>query len=250
MTAINMTGKTVFITGTNRGLGAVLLREFVGSGANVIAHTRKLDEKFTASCTELSVKHGVAVTPVAFDLTDTAAMQEVIGGLIERKVRIDSLVNSAGVAHGGYFQLTPVVDVRRVFEVNFFSVLELTQALLRYMVSKGGGSVINIVSVNGIDLQAGQCAYGVSKAALAAFTTTLAAECGPLKVRVNALAPGLMNTEMGRAIDKKSGDRLLARSAMHRLIEPEEVAKMALFLASDAASAVNGQVISIDGGKS
>ena len=246
---MDLSGKTALITGTNRGLGAILMRHFAEAGANIIAHARHQDDAFVSDCAIVGETYGVAITPIAFDVTDTAAMQNVIGDLIKRKMRIDAVVNSAGVAHGGYFQLTPVSDIRRVFDVNFFAVLELTQALLRYMVSKGGGSVINIVSVNGIDLQAGQCAYGVSKAALAAFTTTLAAECGPLKVRVNALAPGLMNTEMGRAIDKKSGDRLLARCAMHRLIEPEEVAKVAVFLASDAASAINGQVISIDGGK-
>lgn len=245
----DLSGKTAFITGTNRGLGKAFVEEFTRCGANVIAHARRESDEFRAWCSELAAKSGVAVTPVFFDMTDSAAMKESVRQLIAAKVPVNVLVNSAGIAHGGFFQMTPMAKIREVMEVNLFAQMELTQALLRYMMRNKPAAIVNMSSLLGLDLPAGECAYGVSKAALAAFTKTLAAETGALGVRVNAIAPGLVNTEMAQLMEKSAEARMIAESAMKRKGTPEEVAKLAAFLASDESSYLNGQIIKIDGGR-
>lgn len=242
-------GKTAFITGTNRGLGRAFVEEFAKNGANVIAHARKDTQEFVSACAEVSERHGVKVTPVTFDMTDSGGMKRAVRKVISEKTPVNVLVNSAGVAHGGFFQMTPISKIREVFDVNFFAHIELTQLLLRWIAKCGNGSIVNIASISGVDLKVGNCAYGVSKAAMIAFTKTLAAECGPMGVRVNAICPGLSATDMGAQMEEKAGREMLARSAMNRLAEPEEIARVAVFLSSDAASFVNGQILSVDGGR-
>ncbi len=242
-------GKTAFITGTNRGLGKAFVEEFAKNGANVIAHARRETPEFVAFCKDVTSNNNVTVTPVFFDMTDSLAMKNAIRGLTVAKTPVHILVNSAGVAHGGFFQMTSMAKIREVFDINLFAHMELTQLLLRWIIKVGHGSVINIASISGIDLKVGNCAYGVSKAAMIAFTKTLAAECGPLGVRVNAICPGLTATDMGAQMEEKAGKEMIARSAMNRLGRPEEIARMAVFLASDDASFVSGQIISVDGGR-
>ncbi len=242
-------GKTAFITGTNRGLGRAFFEEFAKNGANVIAHARRETPEFVAFCTDMASNNNVTVTPVFFDMTDSLAMKNVIREITMAKIPVHVLVNSAGVAHGGFFQMTSMAKIREVFDVNFFAHVELTQLLLRWIAKCRNGSIVNIASISGIDLKVGNCAYGVSKAAMIAFTKTLAAECGPLGVRVNAICPGLSATDMGAQMEEKAGREMIARSAMNRLAEPEEIARAAVFLASDDASFVNGQILSVDGGR-
>ena len=241
-------GKTALITGSNRGIGKALALEFARNGANIVAHARRETPEFLATLEGLVSKYGVKVTPLFFDMTDSEAMKAAVRGLISTRTPVDILVNNAGVAHGAFFQMTGIDKVREVFDINLFSLMELTQFLLRYMVRRGG-SIINMGSVLGLDMPAGSCAYGLSKAAVMAFTQTLAAECGPLGVRVNAIAPGLMDTGMADQMEAKAKEAMIARCAMKRLAHPEEIARTAVFLASERASFVNGQIIRIDGGK-
>ena len=245
----DLKGKTAFITGTNRGLGKAFVEEFARCGANVIAHARKDSDEFRGVCSELGEKFGVKVMPVFFDMTDSTAMKGTVRQLIADKTPINVLVNSAGVAHGGFFRMTPMAKIREVMNINLFAQMELTQMLLRYMMRNKPAAIVNMSSLLGLDLPAGECAYGVSKAALAAFTETLAAETGPLGVRVNAIAPGLINTEMAQLMEKSAEDRMIINSALKRKGEPIEIARLAAFLASDESSYLNGQVIKIDGGR-
>ena len=240
-------GKTAFITGSNRGLGRAYLEEFARNGANVIAHSRKSTPEFLELCDSIAIKYGVEILPVFFDMTDSAAMKDTVRSLVAAKKPVHILVNNAGVPHGGLFAMTSMAKIREVFDVNLFSVMELTQLLLRYIVRCGGGSVINVSSAFGLDLDAGNSAYGVSKAAIAAFTKVLAAECGVNGVRVNAVAPGLITTDITGYMDEKVHQGMIEGCAMKRDGKVEEVAKVVAFLASDAASFVNGEVIRIDG---
>lgn len=242
-------GKTAFITGTNRGIGRACVEEFAAEGTNVIAHARKDSPEFRIWCSELAAKCGVMVTPVFFDMTDSVAMKTVVMGLVRAKTPINILVNCAGVAHGGLFQMTGMAKIREVFNVNLFAQMELTQLLLRWMMRCGPGAIVSLSSLLAFDLPAGECAYGVSKAALAAFTKTLAAETAKSGIRVNAVAPGLIDTDMAKLMEKSAEEEMLSNSAMHRLGRPDEIAKTIAFLASDASSFINGQVIKIDGGR-
>lgn len=242
-------GKTAFITGTNRGIGKEMVEEFAKNGADIIAHARKETPEFLTFLKEISEKYGVKTHPVFFDMTDAEAMQNTVRQVIADKIPVDVLVNSAGVAHGGLFQMTSMTKIREVFEINFFAHLQLIQLLLRYIIKRGKGSIINFGSVLGLDLPEGSCAYGVSKAALIAFTKTLAAECGQYGVRVNAVAPGLIDTDMAKQMEKHAEEKMLEECAMKRLGKPEEIANTVIFLASDASSFINGQVLRVDGGK-
>ena len=245
---MTLAGRTAFITGTNRGLGRAFAETFAASGANVIAHARRDTPEFRAFLKGITQKNGVAATPVFFDMTDSAAMKAAVRSIVAEKTPVNVLVNSAGVAHGGLFQMTSMEKVREVFAVNLFAHMELTQLLMRYMMRFPGGSIVNIASISGIDLKKGNCAYGVSKAALIAFTKTLAAEVAPSGLRVNAVCPGLTATDMANQMDEKVKSGKAQRCAMKRRALPVEVAKTAVFLSSDNASFVNGSILRVDGG--
>ena len=175
-------------------------------------------------------------------------VQNELQRLFKEHKRIDVLVNNAGVAHGGLFQMTPVSDIKRVFEINYFSVIQITQLVSRIMLRKGNGVIVNLASVAGIDLEAGNCAYGASKAALIAFTKTAAKELAKQGIRINAVAPGLTDTRMATQMEKDAGEDMINASAMKRLGRPEEIANAIFFLASDDASFITGQVLRVDGG--
>lgn len=241
--------KNVLITGTNRGLGKTLVKKFASEGYRVYAHAREKNIDFEQDLAERSKMYQVPISPVYFDMQDTEKMKQEIKSIYHEKETIDVLVNNAGIAHGGLFRMTAIDVIRKIFDINFFAMMELTQLVTRGMERKKSGSIINIASISGIDLSAGNCAYGTSKAAVIAFTKTLAAEYADLGIRVNAVAPGLLNTDMAKQMEKKAHDNMVERSLMKRLGKPEEVAEAVAFLASDKAAFINGQVICVDGGK-
>jgi len=241
-----MSEKTVFITGSPRGIGKATTVVFAEKGWNVVAHARKQTDEFEGFLSDLSTQYKVDMTPVYFDMLDTFAMKECIKGLKKDKIIINTLVNNAGIAHGGLFQMTPISEIKDVFNINLFAHMELTQLVLRIM-PKENASIVNLASVTGIDFRKGNSAYGVSKAALIAWTKVLQSELLG-RVRVNAVAPGLTDTEMAMKMEEKLRETTLSRSVMNRLAQPEEVAKAIYFLSSDDASFITGQVLKVDGG--
>lgn len=242
--------KWVMVTGSNRGIGDAVLEKFAENGYDIIAHARTGSEEFEARLVSLEKKYQVKIVPVYFDVRDIDGMKASMQMLSKEKYQIEILINNAGVMHSGLFMMTDMETIREIYEVNLFSVMELTQLVLRMMVRKKRGSIVNVSSITGMDLSMGQSAYGVSKAAVAAFTRTLAQEVGNYGIRVNAVAPGIVDTRMAKEESAAAQvSRLEAqKGAFKRCARPSEVADVIYYLASEAASFVNGQILRVDGG--
>jgi 3-oxoacyl-[acyl-carrier protein] reductase len=240
--------KTAVITGSNKGIGKVILELFVENGANVVACARKETQEFVNALEVLKKKHNVSIIPVYFDLEDSEQIKSAVKSIISLKLRIDILVNNAGYASGAYFQMTPIVDLERMIKINFTSQIQFTQGISRYMARFNSGSIINMGSTAGLLGDAGMLSYGSSKAALMFSTKTMATELGLSNIRVNVIAPSVTKTEMFDQMDANARLKLIESSALKRAAEPIEVANVALFLASDLSTFVNGQIIRVDGG--
>jgi 3-oxoacyl-[acyl-carrier protein] reductase len=242
--------KTALITGSNRGIGFSLLEKFASEGCNIYAHSRKPNIEFEKKAKEISIKNNIKIQHIHFDLKKSSEIRTAIMSIIKTKVPIDILVNSAGIIHGGLFQMTTVQTIKDVFSVNFFGMLEVTQLVSKYMIRKKHGSIINIASVAGIDLSAGNCAYGSSKAAVIAFSKTLSSELSTYGIRVNVVAPSLTDTEMAHTTEAKKEREMLSdnKEPFKRMAKPEEIADSVCFLASEKSSFINGEVIRVDGG--
>lgn len=241
-------GKTAFITGTSRGLGRAFVNEFAKNGACVFAHARKETSEFIDWCAELASRYGVDITPVFFDMADSGAMRESVRNLVVSKTPVDVLVNNAGVTDNALFQMSSERMLRNEFEINVFAPFLLTQYLLKIMLRCGHGSIVNVSSVSGLRGDVGRSVYGMTKAALASFTQSLAAEVGRQGVRVNAVAPGFIETDMMSYMTEDVVQRNLERSSLGRRGTPEEVAKLVVFLASDASSYMTGEIVRVTGG--
>lgn len=243
----NFRGKNVFITGTRRGIGRELVRAFAMRGASIYAHARKASEEFEAHNAELAQNYGVTIRPVYFDMTDENAMKAAVQEIM-KEMSPHILINNAGLQHGGFFMLTPLKKVRELFEVNLFSQMRLTQLFVNPMLLRQAGAIVNVASISGLDMKPGNSAYGVSKAALIAWTKVLATELGSSGIRVNAVAPGLTDTDGGNLMEAKARAAMLEASALKRMGTVDEIAQVVCFLAADEASFVNGQIIRVDGG--
>ena len=242
--------KWVFITGSGGGIGKALVRRFIGEGYHIYAHLRSPREDFDRFILPLKNEWGKEIVPVYFDLKDTAAMEEVIHKMRKEKKTVDVLVNNAGVMHAGLFSMTEMKTVREIFEVNLFSAMELTQRIASLMIRQKHGSIVNITSITAEDLGPGQCAYGASKAAMEAFTKTLAAELGNYNIRVNGVSPGITATRMAELPQAAAQREKMEtkKGLFGRIASPEEISNAVLFLASEQASYINGQILRVDGG--
>lgn len=241
-------GRTAVITGANRGIGETITRTFAAHGADIVACIRQPDDDDRTRLQALSNEYGINARTVALDLTDEASIKDAARTIVQGGARPDILVNNAGSASGSLFQMTTMAELRRLFEVNFFGQMLLTQGIARAMARAGRGSIINIASTAADVAAPGTLAYGASKAAMVRATLSLASELGASGIRANAISPGVTDTAMGAQMDPAARDALIARSALKRLATPQEIANVALFLASDLSAFVTGQVLRVDGG--
>lgn len=238
-------GKTAIVTGGNRGIGKAIVEKFAENGADIIACARKESEGFSTFCNLISEKFGGKVDPVFFDLSDEDQIKEAFNFLIKDKIKIDILVNNAGIHHKGLLQMTPLEKIREVFEVNFFAQLKTIQIISRIMMHYQTGSIINIASASGIESYPGYSAYGSSKAALIYATKVLSQELTSYQIRVNAIAPGLTDTDMLEQLDHEAVETMLSEGGLKVVSSPAKIADMALFLASDLSYDISGQVLRV-----
>ena len=241
-------GKTTLITGSNGDIGRELLRSFASQGSDIVACQRVATESSEEFLSNLINKYGVAITPLYFDLASDDEIKSAMLKLHKGKITIDILVNNAGIAHGSLLEMTSIAKLKEIFQINFFSQVLLTQLVVKSMRRKKSGSIINIGSIAGIDGFSGYTAYGSSKAALLHLTKVLAKELASAGIRVNAIAPGLVDTKMAQLMEQKAKYEMVAKSYFSRLATSEEIATAAIFLASSDASFINGQILRVDGG--
>ena len=245
---MQLKNKTAVITGCNRGIGLSVLENFSQNGANVIACVRKNSEEFKTKVENLSKKYGNKINVVSFDLEKENEIDEGFIKIKKIKKEIDILVNNAGINQMSLFQMTSLKTFRSVFEINFFSIVNFTQKILKLLKKNNFSKIINISSNAVILSDAGRAAYSPSKAALISFTEVLSKELSNYKINVNAIAPGLVNTDMMKNTPQKVVEEALKNTPLSKAAEPNDVANASLFLASGQSNHITGETIFITGG--
>lgn len=240
-------GKVSLITGSSRGIGNAMVRRFAEEGAVVYANVRKeneLDFHIFGGATDYSG----TIIPVYFDVRDSSAIRASIQQIKREQGRLDVLVNNAGTMKDAFMGMVDDETLINTFETNVFGLIHVTQDVLKLMKRQNSGCIINVSSIVGIRGNAGQTAYASSKGAVASLTLTWARELVNQGIRVNAIAPGKIDTDMYQSIGQKKVQEGIEEVGMKRLGSPEEVANVAVFLASDYASYITGEIIGVSGG--
>jgi 3-oxoacyl-[acyl-carrier protein] reductase len=238
--------KVVFVTGCNRGIGKSVAKKFAENGAMVYANARSVDSL------EALINKGYGegkIIPVYFDVRDRMATRQVFIRIMKEQGKLDCLVNNAGILVDTLITMLDRNTLKNIYEVNVFAVFEMMSFASRIMSKQKKGSIINIASICGDEGgMRGQTAYSSSKGAVIALTKTSAKELGQFNVRVNAVSPGFIDTDMFRSGPANTQKQLVDGVYLGRRVGlPDEVANVCLFLASDSASYVNGENIRVDG---
>lgn len=242
-----MQTRTVLISGASRGIGRAIAIEFGRHGYQVIINCHKSESELMVT-QALVAETGAKCYAILGDVSDYECVAKMLMEIQHRFPRIDVLINNAGVAHYGLFTDTSPSEWQRLFQINLFSAYNLCHLIVPQMIQQHAGNIINISSIWGTQGASCEVAYSASKAGLNGFTKALAKELAPSNIRVNALICGAIDTQMNAHLEEEALDAFTAEIPMGRFGTPEEIAKFALFIASDNASYITGQLLPIDGG--
>lgn len=238
--------KVTLITGTSRGIGKKIAEVFASMGAIVYANACE-EGSIDEYAKELEDKYNTTVVPVYFDVTDTAAAKKTIMRINKEQRRLDVLVNNAGIMKDDLIGMIQHSTIEKTFEVNVFAMIEMIQLATKLMFRQNSGSIINMSSIVGVNGNRGQMVYSATKGAVIALTKTAAKELAPKNIRVNAIAPGMIDTDMFNSIGSEHIAERVNLIGMKRLGLPEDVANACVYFASDLSAYVTGQILGVDG---
>jgi 3-oxoacyl-[acyl-carrier protein] reductase len=236
--------KVAIVTGASRGIGKVIALCLASNGAKLVC----IDLNDSDSTVKEIEQAGGTAISIKGNVTKLAEMEKIAQEVIDKFERIDILVNNAGVTRDGLLLTMPEEDFRLVVETNLFGTFNCTRAVAQQMMFQKSGRIINISSVASTKGGRGQTNYAASKAGINGFTRSAAVELASKKVTVNAIAPGVIETEMSQEVVRRAKDIIMDFIPLKRLGKPNDIANMVLFLASDEAAYITGQVLYVDGG--
>lgn len=245
---LNLDGRIGVVTGSTRGIGAAIAQVLASKGMHLILTGKTSPERLEDSAQTIEQTYGVQVRTHVGDSADPETAAAVAKLAFSTHRRLDLWVNNAGILVDGLIGMVPAGEIDRTLAVNLSGVLHGIQQATRLMIRGGGGSIVNLASIIGRYGNAGQLVYGASKAGVIGATLSAAKELAPKNIRVNAVAPGFIATDMVAQLPPEKYQERLDSIAMGRIGTPEEVADTVLYLASDLSRYVTGQVIGVDGG--
>ncbi len=239
----------VLVTGSSRGIGRSIILEYAKRGLDVVINYHKNEEKALELEKEVKEKYNVRVKVIKCDVSKEDEVESMINQIIDDFGRLDILVNNAGVSRDSMFMDISVKDFKRIVDVNLIGTYLCSKYALKEMLNNKKGNIVNISSTNALDTYYPEsAAYDASKAGVISLTHNLAVEAAPF-VRVNCICPGWVNTDMNKNMDDEYQERLIEKIKLKRFAEPEEIASVVAFLASDDASYINDAIIRVDGGE-
>ena len=233
------------VTGGSRGIGRAIVELLAAAGMDVVFTYR---DNAPAAAEVCAAVPNSKITAEKVDVRDAAACAALAEKVFDRAGRIDLLVNNAGITRDNILSNMSDEELKDVLDTNVTGTFNMTKAVVPFMISKRRGKIVNVSSVSGDKGGRGQSNYAASKGAINAFTRSLAVELAPRNINVNAVAPGVIETEMSRGIRERAGDAVTSRILLRRIGRPEEVAYAVRFLASRYADYITGQVLHVDGG--
>lgn len=241
--------KVALITGAGRGIGRVIAEQFAQDGATVYINDLQMGDMdvWAADCSE---RNNTKVIPVCFDVIDSAQLKQNLMAIYKAEGRIDTVVNNAAIIANQKLGMVTKDLLQKMYSVNVFAVIDMLQIASRLMARNGGGNFVNIASITGVVGSPGQVAYSSTKGAIISITKSAAKELSPLQIRVNAVAPGIIETERFKELYESDGEKIdnrISRIALGRLGTPQDVANAVSFLASDRASYISGHILGVDG---
>lgn len=242
-----LSGKIALITGASRGIGRGIAVEMAKQGAQVVINYSKDDEGANKTLEEIKKMNGYAIL-VKEDIGTFNGCKNMVEEVIKTLGRIDILVNNAGISSIGLFMDSQEDDIDKMVNINLLGAMYLTRNVIEYMIPRKCGTIINISSIWGEVGASCEVLYSATKGGVNLFTKALAKELAPSNIRVNAIAPGVINTQMNECFSEEEKNSLADDIPIGRFGEPTEIGKIAVFLSSDDSSYITGQIIKADGG--